>query len=57
MQATLTKNTIEKSFSQVLQSLSEKERVVIERRIGINGEKKLSKILEILLNHQLLVKE
>lgn len=39
MQATLTKNTIENSFSQVLQSLSEKERIVIERRIGLNGEK------------------
>ena len=39
MQATLTKNTIEKSFSEVLQSLSEKERIVIERRIGLSGEK------------------
>lgn len=39
MQATLTRNTIENSFSQVLQSLSEKERIVIERRIGLNGEK------------------
>lgn len=39
MQASLTKNVIEKSFSDVLQSLSEKERTVIERRIGINGDK------------------
>jgi DNA-directed RNA polymerase sigma subunit (sigma70/sigma32) len=39
MQATLTRNTIEKSFSDVLSSLSEKERMVIERRIGLNGEK------------------
>lgn len=39
MQATLTRNIIEKSFSQVLQSLSEKERIVIERRIGLNGDK------------------
>ncbi len=39
MQATLTSNTIEKSFLDVLRSLSEKERMVIERRIGLNGEK------------------
>ena len=39
MQATLTKSVIEKSFSSVLESLSEKERTVIERRIGINGSK------------------
>lgn len=39
MQATLTKNVIEKSFSDVLKSLSDKERTVIERRIGIYGEK------------------
>lgn len=39
MQATLTKSLIEKSFSDVLASLSEKERIVIERRIGMNGEK------------------
>ena len=37
MQATLTKNLIEQSFGNVLGSLSEKERTVIERRIGING--------------------
>ena len=36
MQATLTKNIIEKSFWEVLSSLSEKERVVIERRIGLH---------------------
>jgi DNA-directed RNA polymerase sigma subunit (sigma70/sigma32) len=39
MQATLTTNTIEKSFSDVLQSLSDKERIVIERRIGLHGER------------------
>lgn len=39
MQATLTKNTIESSFSDVLKSLSDKERMVIERRIGLNGQK------------------
>lgn len=39
MQATLTKNLIEKSFTDVLSSLSEKERIVIERRIGMYGEK------------------
>lgn len=39
MQATLTRSIIEKSFSSVLESLSEKERTVIERRIGINGSK------------------
>ncbi len=39
MQATLTKNIIEKSFSDVLKSLSDKERTVIERRIGIYGGK------------------
>ena len=37
MQATLTKNIIEQYFGNVLGSLSEKERTVIERRIGING--------------------
>ncbi len=36
MQATLTKGLIEKSFSNVLWSLSDKERTVIERRIGLN---------------------
>lgn len=39
MQATLTKSLIEESFSDVLASLSEKERIVIERRIGLSGEK------------------
>ncbi|MCD5375387.1 hypothetical protein LR010_02990 [Candidatus Gracilibacteria bacterium] len=39
MQATLTTNNIEKLFSGVLESLSEKERVVIERRIGLSGTK------------------
>ena len=39
MQATLTKNVIENSFSNVLSSLSEKERTVIERRIGLTGNK------------------
>ncbi len=39
MQATLTKNTIETSFSDVLKSLSDKERMVIERRIGIHWQK------------------
>jgi len=39
MQATLTTTNIEKLFSWVLESLSEKERIVIERRIGLNGEK------------------
>ncbi|MDA9129098.1 hypothetical protein N9J72_01310 [Candidatus Gracilibacteria bacterium] len=39
MEATLTKNVIEKSFSNVLDSLSEKERTVIERRIGLTGNK------------------
>ena len=39
MQASLTSSHIEKLFSGVLESLSEKERIVIERRIGLNGEK------------------
>ncbi len=39
MQASLTKNTIEKFFQDVLTSLSDKERTVIERRIGIHGSK------------------
>lgn len=39
MQATLTTNNIETLFSGVLESLSEKERVVIERRIGLSGTK------------------
>jgi len=39
MQATLSKNNIENLFTDVLNSLSEKERIVIERRIGLNGEK------------------
>jgi len=39
MEATLTSSNIEKMFSWVLESLSEKERIVIERRIGLNGEK------------------
>ena len=39
MQATLTENVIEKSFSTVLGSLSEKERTVIERRIWLTGNK------------------
>ncbi len=39
MQATLTTSNIETLFSGVLESLSEKERIVIERRIGLNGEK------------------
>ena len=38
MQA-LTQNTIENVFKTVLQSLSEKERTVIERRIGLYGER------------------
>lgn len=39
MQATLTQNTIEQLFKNVLGSLSEKERAVIERRIGLYGSK------------------
>lgn len=39
MQATLTTDNIEKLFSGVLESLSQKERIVIERRIGLAGEK------------------
>lgn len=39
MQATLNQNTIEQLFNNVLGSLSEKERAVIERRIGLSGEK------------------
>ena len=39
MQATLTTNNIETLFSGVLESLSEKERIVIERRIGLSGSK------------------
>lgn len=39
MQVTLTKNTIETTFVDVLRSLSEKERNVIERRIGLHGER------------------
>jgi DNA-directed RNA polymerase delta subunit len=37
--AVLDKNTITSSFTQVLQSLSEKERGVIERRVGLEGHK------------------
>lgn len=39
MQATLTRNVIESSFTDVLKSLSDKERMVIERRIGLHGER------------------
>lgn len=39
MTSTLTQTNIEQMFSDVLQSLSEKEKTVIERRIGISGEK------------------
>lgn len=39
MQTTLSQNTIESLFGTVLTSLSEKERTVIERRIGLTGEK------------------
>jgi DNA-directed RNA polymerase sigma subunit (sigma70/sigma32) len=36
METNLSQNTIENLFSTVLTSLSEKERTVIERRIGLN---------------------
>lgn len=39
MQTTLSQNTIESLFTTVLTSLSEKERTVIQRRIGLTGEK------------------
>lgn len=39
MEATLTQNQIETSFEKVLSSLSEKEKVVIERRIGLHSGK------------------
>lgn len=39
MQDTLTQNEIVKYFSQVLSSLSDKEKTVIERRIGLDGNR------------------
>jgi len=39
MNAVLTKTNIENLFTEVLSSLSEKEKTVIERRIWLNGEK------------------
>lgn len=39
MNAVLSKTNIETLFRNVLDSLSEKEKIVIERRIGISGEK------------------
>ena len=39
MEAVLNQSTIESNFIKVLQSLSEKERIVIERRIGLYWNK------------------
>ncbi|MCH2188374.1 hypothetical protein MK079_00915 [Candidatus Gracilibacteria bacterium] len=39
MTATLTHDTITQSFREILSSLSEKERHVIEKRVGIDGAK------------------
>ncbi len=39
MTTTLNKENITQSFTEILSSLSEKEKKVIERRVGLLGQK------------------